>query len=262
MSLLIAKTDKVHSIGETWVKRAAKIMTQTLLVEKASNEVSKIPLANDTVKKRITSVAENFKIQLVAKIEQSQYFSLQLDESTDIRNEANLLCYVRYIYCGEVNDEFLIYRPLPTTGEAVFNVDVDFIVHNKLDWSRSVSISTDGATAMTGRVRGLVSRVQSIAPLVKAKHCCIHREQLAVKHMPPCLKTVLDEAVKIVNLIRGRPLHTRLFTALCEEIGSEHMKLFYITEVRWLSRGKVLTRLFEHRDEVQIFFIERHDFCN
>ncbi|XP_068234057.1 protein FAM200A-like [Palaemon carinicauda] len=67
---------------------------------------------------------------------------------------------------------------------------------------------------MTGKLRGLVSRVQSIVPQVKATHCCIHREQLAVKHMPTCLKTVLEEAVKIVNFIKGKALNTRLFTVL------------------------------------------------
>lgn len=150
------------------------------------------------------------------------------------------MCCVRYIYCWGVHDEFLFCRPLPTntTGEAIFNVVDDFIVQNKLDWSRCVGISTDGATAMTGRLKGLVSRVQRIVPLVKATRCCIHRQQLAVKHMRTCLKTVLDEAVKIVNFIKGKALNTRLFTALCEEMGSEHTKLLYHTEVRWLTRGK------------------------
>ncbi|XP_068233657.1 zinc finger BED domain-containing protein 5-like [Palaemon carinicauda] len=115
---------------------------------------------------------------------------------------------------------------------------------------------------MTGKLRGLVSRVQSIVPQVKATHCCIYREQLAVKHMPTCLKTVLEEAVKIVNFIKGKALNTRLSTVLCEEMESEHTKLLYHTEVRWLTRGKVLSRLFELREEVQIFLYECHDLYN
>ncbi|XP_068229398.1 zinc finger BED domain-containing protein 5-like [Palaemon carinicauda] len=175
VSLLIAKTGKAHSIGETLVKPAAKIMTEIMLGEKSSKEINKIPLSNDTVKKRITSMAENLKVQLVSQLQQSLYFSLKLDESTDIGNEANLSCFVKYIYCGEVHDEFLFCRPLPTntTGE------------------------------------------------------------------------VLEEAVKIVNFIKGKALNTRLFTVLCKEMGSEHTKLLYHTEARWLTWGKVLSRLFE-----------------
>uniref|UniRef100_A0A3P9KVF1 BED-type domain-containing protein n=1 Tax=Oryzias latipes TaxID=8090 RepID=A0A3P9KVF1_ORYLA len=94
---------------------------------------------------------------------------------------------------------------------------------------------------------------RAVAPSAASTHCCIHREQLAVKKMPQCLKSVLDESVKIVNKIKAKPLNSRLFKAVCEEMGSEHTKLLFHTEVRWLSCGKVLTRLFELRDEVMLF---------
>uniref|UniRef100_A0A8C7WRS1 Zinc finger BED domain-containing protein 5 n=1 Tax=Oryzias sinensis TaxID=183150 RepID=A0A8C7WRS1_9TELE len=193
--------------------------------------------------------------QLVTRLRESQFFSLQLDESIDLGNEANLLCFVRYIYAGGLHDEFLFCHSLPTntTGEAIFHSLNDFIVKNNLDWSRCVGICTDGATAMTGKQKGLVVRIRAVAPPASATHCCIHREQLAVKKMPQCLKSVLDESVKIANKIKAKPLNSRLFKAVCEEMGSEHTKLLFHTEVRWLSRGKVLTRLFELRDEVMLF---------
>jgi hypothetical protein len=39
--------------------------------------------------------------------------------------------------------------------------------------------------------------------------------------MPAKMKTVLDEAVKIVNFIKARPLNSRLFSALCNFMGSD-----------------------------------------
>ena len=46
---------------------------------------------------------------------------------------------------------------------------------------------------------------------------------------------------------------------LCEDMGSVHTSLLLHTEIRWLSRGKILTRIFELRDEVRAIFLE-HNF--
>ncbi|XP_047491208.1 protein ZBED8-like [Penaeus chinensis] len=58
-----------------------------------------------------------------------------------------------------------------------------------------------------------------------------------------------------IKWIRGRALNHRLFVSLCEDLGSEHTVLLFHTEVRWLSRGRVLTRFFELRE---VFLEERH----
>jgi len=42
-------------------------------------------------------------------------------------------------------------------------------------------------------------------------------------------------------------------------MGNVHTCLLLHTEGRWLSRGKILTRIFELRDEVRAFFLE-HNF--
>jgi len=43
---------------------------------------------------------------------------------------------------------------------------------------------------------------------------------------------------------------------LCEDMGNLHTSLLLHTEVRWLSRGKTLTQLFEMKPEVRIFLID------
>jgi hypothetical protein len=53
-------------------------------------------------------------------------------------------------------------------------------------------------------------------------------------------------------------MQARLFHFLYDEMGSEHVQLLLYTEVRWLSRGKVLTRLFELHREVQVFLQDKN----
>ena len=74
--------------------------------------------------------------------------------------------------------------------------------------------------------------------------------------MPPSLKEVLYESVKIINFIKSRPENTRLFKTLCEGMGSLHASLLLHTEVRWLSGDKTLTGLFEMKSEVRSFLID------
>jgi hypothetical protein len=46
----------------------------------------------------------------------------------------------------------------------------------------------------------------------------------------------------------------RVFFQFCDEMGSEHQSFLFHTEVRWLSRGRVLSRVHESKDELKVFF--------
>ena len=85
---------------------------------------------------------------------------------------------------------------------------------------------------MTGKHGGVVTQIKQVAPGANFTHCSIYREALASRAMPNTLKTVLDQSVKLVNFIKARALNSRMFTIICNEMGSEHKKLLLHTEVR------------------------------
>ena len=200
-------------------------------------------------------MAAQVKEVLVQKVKKSKYFSLQIDESTDLTNFAQLMTYIRYDTAESIEEEFLFCEALSsrTTSDEIFKKINQFVITNGIKWENCVGVCSDGARAMTGQHSGVITKIIQVAPNAKFTHCSIHREALASKAMPSNLKDVLDQAVKVVNFIKSRALNSRMFTILCNEMGSEHNKLLLHSEVRWLSRGKVLSRLFELRSEVQIF---------
>jgi hypothetical protein len=107
----------------------------------------------------------------------------------------------------------------------------------------------------------MISSIKSFVTLEKEKnpdviktHCFLHREVLVSKSIGEDLKQVLDIVVNMVNFIKQRPLKSRMFAKLSENMQKDYVTLLQHTEVRWLSRGKVLTRVFELREELLLFF--------
>ncbi|KAK5863610.1 hypothetical protein PBY51_000631 [Eleginops maclovinus] len=256
---LVAKAQKPHTIAESLILPAAIAMTTAMHGEKIASVLKQIPLSNDTMSKRINDIANDMKCQLIERVKNSR-FSLQLDESTDLTNVAHLMVFIRYSHDGKLHEDMLCCSPMEgrCTGGDIFNCLNGWMEETGLDWDKCISICTDGAGAMMGKHKGLKAKVLSVAPHVKFTHCIIHREALASKTLEPELNNVLQTAIQIVNSIKSRPLNSRLFALLCQEMGSAHESLLFHSEVRWLSRGKVLTRLFELRSEVRTFLSDVH----
>lgn len=261
-SLRIAKCGKPHTIGEKLILPAAKDIVNCVLGEKAAKQLDSVSLSDSTVSRRILVMANDVKETVIEQIKSSIFFALQMDESTDVTNFAQLMVYCRFLHGNEIKEDFLFCESLlsTTTSVEIFNKVNDFITKHGLDWLKCVGICSDGARAMTGKHGGVVTRIKAVAPECVFIHCSIHRQALAAKGMPDELRQILNDAVKVVNFIKSRALNSRLFRLLCSEMGSIHDSLLLHTEVRWLSRGKVLSRLFELRSEVQIFLAkENHE---
>ena len=183
-------------------------------------------------------------------------FAIQLDESTDVSSCAQLLVFARYIKEGDFKDEFLFCHPLESTtkGEDIFNAVSKFFLNEGISWDNVCACTTDGAPAMLGYRSGFRSRVIAVNSTAKHLHCMIHRHALASKTLPPELKEVLDDVVSMVNAIKSSALNTRLFRLLCQEFDENHEELLLHTEVRWLSRGNMLSRVESLKEEMAEFF--------
>ncbi|XP_067628065.1 SCAN domain-containing protein 3-like isoform X2 [Eurosta solidaginis] len=259
ISKLIAQSKKPHTIGETLVKPCMIKAVEEVLGLEAKKKIQDIPLSNNTVKARIELMSNDIEEQLVSKIKKSPFFALQCDESTDISNCCQLLVFVRFLDENVIKEELLISRELETTskGMDVMNSIAEYFGKHNLMWDHLVSLCTDGAPAMLGSRSGLSTLVKQKNPNVITSHCLIHRQALASKTLPVCLNDTLQMAIKVVNVIKSSALNTRLFKKLCTDMESNHEALLFHTEVRWLSKGNMLARLYELRAEVEIFLVDK-----
>ncbi|GBL73884.1 Zinc finger BED domain-containing protein 5 [Araneus ventricosus] len=136
-----------------------------------------------------------------------------MDESTDVAGLEILMVIVRYPYMDSFHEDLLLCEPLPTTttGTEIFKLLDEFFAENSILWDNCVVVCTDGAKAMTDNMSGAITKTKEKAKGCSSRHCILHRHVLAMKKMPPFIKKVLAETVKIINFINSRPKNNRLF---------------------------------------------------
>ena len=112
-----------------------------------------------------------------------------------------------------------------------------------------IYIASDGAAAMTGRVKGFVSRMKSVAPHISHIHCIVHRQDLAAKNIGGGgMEEALNAAIHAINFVKANSVNDRLFMQFCK---TEKFKTLLLhTEVRWLLKSLILERFVNLREQV------------
>ncbi|XP_066450060.1 SCAN domain-containing protein 3-like [Eleutherodactylus coqui] len=261
VALRIARAMKPHTIAEDLLLPAAKDIVRVMIGNEYVQKLNAISLSNDTVHRRIKDMSADILDQVIHEIKSAPLpiFSIQLDESTDVANCAQLLVYVRYINDSDFKDEFLFCKPLETTTTArdVFDAVGSFLKAYNISWEKVCGVCTDGAPAMLGCRSGFQRLVQNESPKAIGTHCMIHRQILATRTLPQDLQEVMKSIITCVNFVKSSALNSRVFCQLCNELDAPNNALLFHTEVRWLSRGKVLRRDFELRHELKTFFSQK-----
>ena len=161
------------------MKEVVKIM----IGEKESKKLNAISLSNSTVKRRITDMSDDVLEQILTHVKVSPFYSIQLDESTDIAGLPQLFVFIRYINNGAVSEDLLFCKALKlhTKGEDIFQCLNDFFTEHSIPWEKCAGICTDGAAACTGFKSGVVKRIKDKVPDAEWTHCFLHREALCAK---------------------------------------------------------------------------------
>ena len=265
VSKLIASTGRPFSEGE-FVKQCLITVAGELIPEKvdAFNSVS---LSASTITRTIEEMADNVHSQLQKQSKQFVYFSLALDESTDVQDTAQLLVFIRGVTPTngdnfEISEELAALQSLKgtTRGEDIFVKVSQTMTDLELDWSKLVNITTDGAPSMTGATRGLVGHINRemderghTRPFTV--HCLIHQQSLCGKVLK--MDSVMKVVVSCVTFIRAKALNHPQFQDFLSDLDAAYGDVLYHTEIRWLSRGKVLERFYNLLPEINEFLLTK-----
>lgn len=72
----------------------------------------------------------------------------------------------------------------------------------------------------------------------------------------------MNVVVKTVSFIKARGLNHSQFQHFLTELEAEYTDVIYHCEVRWLSRGNVLKRFYELREEIDMFMTHKGDYVS
>ena len=135
IALLVAKNKKPHTIAEKVIIPAAKVLVKYVIGDEAVSKLNSVLASNNTIQRRITEMPTSIEKQVITVVQGSKYgFAIQLDESTDVSNCAQLLVYVRYAINDAIRSELLLIIEMRTTtkGEDVFELVDNFFKENCL----------------------------------------------------------------------------------------------------------------------------------
>ena len=123
-----------------------------------------------------------------------------------------------------------------TTGENIFQGIMSVMGSLGLNLSNICEVTTYGAPAMVGKVKGVVSLIEKemrnagIEIKLVRTHCIIHLEALCAKSLK--MQEVMRVVIKFVNFVLARGLYHRQFQHMLEEMDNQYGDLLYYYEVR------------------------------
>ena len=189
-----------------------------------------------------------FRSQL-DRVKKSPFFSLMLDESTDIGNNQNLIIYVSFLEIYEPITMFLGLLELTSgTAQCLYNACIDFLSKHGLDIQKMICFGSHGASSMIGRHTGLSTRLKLDNPYMTSIHCIAHRASL-------CLADAVKQSdvandidvcmIAIAALVSKSSLRKTALEKLQEEFGCAVLTMSRIHKVRWLSRQIIVKKVCE-----------------
>lgn len=168
------------------------------------------------------SIYEVVKKEIIAKIEESEFVSIQADETTDIIRISQFVIVLRFIVGFkpiEVFWKFINLKDRTAVGmrDVIFTEIGDFIKPTQL-----IAQTYDGAASMSGVNGGVQILMKEMFPCAHFVHCYAHQINLILKRACSSNKKVrifFANCTGFTSFFANSPKRSDLFADVCLKRG-------------------------------------------
>ena len=201
-------------------------------------------------RKFLLAIASVLKDKLIEEVTTSPYFSIMVDESTDIALESHLITYVTYLAndgIGQSKIEFLNLSGIPNgIASSIFEAWNKTRIKYDLDQTHLIELATDGTASMVGVHEGFATKLKREVLHLFRTHCIAYREALASKDTVEAISPMAS-LEKLSNRLYGwiekSFLRNEALQSLLTVIEIGRLKVLHVHNVQWLSMGQVMASI-------------------
>ncbi|ODM91079.1 Zinc finger MYM-type protein 1 [Orchesella cincta] len=189
----------------------------------------------------LESVAHSVLRSILPIIQSAKFFSVIVDETTDISVQEQVSLSVRVVSDSlEVREYFLgLYNTASTTGESLTAILLDTLQRFNLPLDNLRGQCYDGASNMSGKFRGVQSRVLSLQPKAIFVHCFNHSLNLALQDTisrNAFFRDVLSYVHEIGIILKGSPSRVAKYNELAGKNDPAILRPHPLCPTRWTVR--------------------------
>jgi hypothetical protein len=156
---------------------------------------------------------------IVADIHEAGWYSLIVDETTDVSVKEQVSLCLRYVnHDFNVFEDFAgFYETAHTDAKTLVEVKEDVLLRLGLSLDNCRGQCYDGASNMSGRHSGVQARILQKCEKALYVHCCVHSLNLALQDATrsiPMIRDVLDYVKELSTIIRASAKRYALFEKL------------------------------------------------
>ena len=207
----------------------------------------------------VNDIAREERFEL-AKILQSQKFSVIIDETTDISISQilGIVIVVRYL---DYKRSQVVGAMLDTvdmengTGAGLYEKVKEVLSSKNIPINNIIGLGCDNCATMIGGWNGFKAHMLKDLPSLFVLQCIYHSFALCANHAAEQLQSWLETFLKdIISYFCRSSKRRHEFEQFQETCKLPQHAMLKLSQTRWLSRGKVASRVPEQWDALLLFF--------